>query len=351
MAYWWAGRNGERYWCEITDRADVGEDLWCPQKDEANKPYWSYSLINEVAHGDIVYHYYTPDRAFVGASVACGVVEESSIVHTPHGTVGRARHGDRQPRPAWRLPLTGYREARKAFPLAELDAPRERRWLEECIETTSRGAGHTMVPVQLYPGKLRGAQGYLTKMPADFLERWTPLRQMAEALAILQDDLTLPSLPRPLTTKSSGFAPKSSEPYTVVIRAAHRLHSRNHEKLVKTLGDVLIAKGARLETTRHPIDVFMPIPERIIIEAKAVGSRHPGHAVREAVGQLLEYRHFLGPEDAKLCIALDAEPSPDIVSYVEDSLQMLLLWAKDGVVYGGPRTASTLYSLGVRRSE
>jgi hypothetical protein len=33
---------------------------------------------------------------------------------------------------------------------------------------------------------------------------------------------------------------------------------------------------------------------RLIIEAKIVGSRHPGFAIREAVGQLMEYRHFLG---------------------------------------------------------
>jgi hypothetical protein len=137
MAYWWEQRSDERYWCEITDREVIGEDLWCPQTDEADKPYWSYSLINDVAKGDIVFHYYTPDRAFIGASVACGVVEETEIVHVPHGTVGRARQEDRQPRPAWRLPLTGYRTASQPFPLSVLDAAHERRWLEEWVKITS----------------------------------------------------------------------------------------------------------------------------------------------------------------------------------------------------------------------
>jgi len=106
-------------------------------------------------------------------------------------------------------------------------------------------------------------------MPAAFVERWPQLRQMADAVAVLQDDLTLERTGRRTKANSGVFKPKSSEPYAVVIRATHRLQSRNHEKLVKTLGHVMNALGARLETTRHPIDVFMPSPQ-IIIEAKAV---------------------------------------------------------------------------------
>jgi hypothetical protein len=70
--------------------------------------------------------------------------------------------------------------------------------------------------------------------------------------------------------------------------------------------------------------------------------------VREAVAQLFEYRHFLGPKDAKLCIALGAEPTADIIPYVEDVLQMFIVWASGDVVYGGPRTAAALGSLGLR---
>jgi len=49
MFYWWENAPEERYWCEITDRHDVGADLKCPQADEAGKEYWSYSLINQGA--------------------------------------------------------------------------------------------------------------------------------------------------------------------------------------------------------------------------------------------------------------------------------------------------------------
>ncbi len=66
MPNWWDGRSNERYWCEVTDRADVGSDLKAPQKNEADADYWSYSLIEEVVPGDVVFHYSTRDKAFSG---------------------------------------------------------------------------------------------------------------------------------------------------------------------------------------------------------------------------------------------------------------------------------------------
>lgn len=91
MPVWWSDRPDERYWCEITDRPDLGADLKCPQTDESGKPHWSYSLIREVRPGDIVFHYWKPKRAIVGGSVAGGPLEDRAIVWAPHGTVGRAK--------------------------------------------------------------------------------------------------------------------------------------------------------------------------------------------------------------------------------------------------------------------
>src|SRR5437763_859865 len=99
MPFWWSANPAERFWCEVTDRPDVGADLKCPQTNEAGKAYWSYGLINEIEPGDIVFHYSTNTQAFVGASVAGGPVEERDIVWTPHGTFGRAKAAEREPRP------------------------------------------------------------------------------------------------------------------------------------------------------------------------------------------------------------------------------------------------------------
>jgi hypothetical protein len=45
---WWDGRPEERYWVEITDRADLGVDLAAPQLNEDGRPNWSYDLVREV---------------------------------------------------------------------------------------------------------------------------------------------------------------------------------------------------------------------------------------------------------------------------------------------------------------
>src|SRR5215472_13950252 len=92
MADWWANHPDERYWCEVTDRRDIGADLKCPQTDEDGQPCQPYSLINAIQPGDIAFHYNTRERAFVGASLARGPVEARSITWAPHGTVGRQNH-------------------------------------------------------------------------------------------------------------------------------------------------------------------------------------------------------------------------------------------------------------------
>src|SRR5438067_199103 len=66
--------------------------------------------------------------------------------------------------------------------------PDERYWCE--ITDKERTAGQVYAPFQRYKGKLRAAQGYLAKMPKDFVERWPALSVMAERLAGKQEELT-----------------------------------------------------------------------------------------------------------------------------------------------------------------
>src|SRR6266481_11199 len=169
MADWWSESPGERYWCEVTDRSDVGANLWCPQRDESGKPYWSYSLIHSIAPGDMVFHYSTKGRSFVGASVAGGPVETRQIVWAPHGTVGVRKKGPRAARPGWWRPLYGYVRPQLPLTLATINKPEHQGWVRTWA--ASRGlSSAARLPLQLYPKNLRGAQGYLTKMPQDFLK-------------------------------------------------------------------------------------------------------------------------------------------------------------------------------------
>jgi hypothetical protein len=186
MSHWWDGAPDERYWCETTDRPDIGADLKCPQSNEKGNEYWSYALIREIAAGDIVFHYSTNTRAFVAASVAGGPIESRPIEWVPHGTVGRG--GDGVSRPGWWLPLHGCTWASTPLTLQQLRTPTDTSWISDWTEEKRR-LGAPMTPFQAYPTGLRAAQGYLTKMPRAFVDRWSPLSEIAAALEVTQERL------------------------------------------------------------------------------------------------------------------------------------------------------------------
>jgi hypothetical protein len=197
MAHWWASKPNERYWCEITFRPDIGWDLKCPQTDEGGKSNPTYDLIRYIRPGDIVFHYSTRNRAFVGASVAGGPLENRPIKWVPHGAVrGAKRRRNRPPdatRPGWWLPLFGYRTVAEPLTMAVLNEPENQDWIVKWI-TARRTDGALAAPVQLYgktTGRLeiRGAQAYLAKFPLDFVERWLTLRSLADSLLGRQEEL------------------------------------------------------------------------------------------------------------------------------------------------------------------
>jgi hypothetical protein len=335
MANWWDGASRERYWCEVTDRSDMGSDLKAPQQNEAGEDYWSYSLIKAVVPGDIVFHYSTRHKAFAGASVAGGPMEARAITWAPHGTVGRAKNLVRQERPGFWRPLYGYRPAATPLPLSQLQALAEVEWLRGWINERA-AVGALRLPFQLRKDGLRGGQGYLFKMPADFVERWSALRDLADSLderveALLACVSVDPSVANP---QLGGFRPKNEADYTAVIAATVQRRTRTHEKLVRLAGEWLQARGATIANT-HPKDLEVIQPARVIIEAKVVRGRDPLFAAREAVGQLHEYRYFIGPRHAALAILLDVEPSPAVINYMENHLQVAVLWLSDAGLCGG----------------
>ena len=333
MPDWWSDRPDERYWCEVTDRSDLGASLWCPQTNESGQPYWSYGLIREIWPGDIVFHYSTNDRCFQGASVAGGPLEERMVVWEPHGTVGRSKKAARDARPGWWLPVYGYTESPAPLSLAALQAPNEDAWIRDWLKEK----GRAKAPIQAYPGALRGGQGYLFKMPREWVERFSPLRDLADGLESQQDALTalaevLP--PREAQPLSAGFKPKDASDYEAVIRGGTQRRSRRHEALVRSAGEFLEARGG-IVSTPHPIDLLVEAATPVIIEAKTTRNRPVGFEVRDAIGQLLEYRHFIGPRDAELCILLDQEPSPDLIAFIEETLRIGLAWWTQRGVSGG----------------
>lgn len=338
MANWWDGLSYERYWCEVTDRSDVGSDLKAPQKNEAGRDYWSYSLIKCVLPGDIVFHYSTRQKVFVGASVAGGPMEERSIIWVPHGTTGRAKSRMREERPGYWRPLYGYRPAKPTLPLSAIEERAEATWVD-----ARQDAEPLRLPFQLRKDGLRAGQGYLFKMPADFVERWTVLRDLADALDERAEELSdRASVDQSVPTDAiRGFHPKSEADYTAVISATIQHRTRTHEKLLRVAGEWLEAHGV-VVANPHPKDLEIIAPVPIIVEAKVVRQRDPLFVAREAVGQLHEYRYFIGPRNAALALLLDIEPPAVLINYMEDHLHVAMLWLVNATLSGGPLAQSLI---------
>lgn len=91
-----------------------------------------------------------------------------------------------------------------------------------------------------------------------------------------------------------GFRPKTSDDYYVRLAAAEQRRTRAHEGLIRRFGPYILGRGFTPVTKRvHPRDLVLEAHgEEWLVEAKAVKKGNPTQAVREAVGQLLEYRYF-----------------------------------------------------------
>jgi 5-methylcytosine-specific restriction enzyme MrcB-like protein len=91
-----------------------------------------------------------------------------------------------------------------------------------------------------------------------------------------------------------GFRPKDDGDYVVNIPTRTERRKRRHETLVREFGEYAKTRGFTPSTARHPKDIVLTASHgEWLVEAKVVKSGNPTKAVREAVGQLLEYRHFL----------------------------------------------------------
>lgn len=107
------------------------------------------------------------------------------------------------------------------------------------------------------------------------------------------------------------FQPKDDSDYLAHIAAHTQRKQRRHERLIREFGEYAQERGLAPNTNVHPRDLTLALPDaECLVEAKVV--RSTTTAVREAVGQLLEYRHFL----YKDC------PPPRLLALFTDDIQV-----------------------------
>jgi hypothetical protein len=169
---WWAGDPAERYWMEITDREDLGDDLRAPTLNGTGKPYWGYTLVTETQPGDVVLHWHKKlvgQPALIGWSQVTGPLSEiETYTWQARGTRGRAR-GVPTTGPGWRMPCGGLNRLPQPI-TSNRFAALEHALREVNSELASKVRGRLYFPFTFYRARpLRATQAYLTKFPAALL--------------------------------------------------------------------------------------------------------------------------------------------------------------------------------------
>jgi len=172
---WWDADPAQRYWLEVTDRADIGVDLHCPQRDARGNRTPGYSLIWWVNTGDAVLHYDRNERRIVGWSRVAGPVTEAPTEWLSHR--GETRRRLQVPRvvPGW------WRDLEGPFPFAEPLALEQLRGRGDAVRAVlnalkERHNGSLYFPFTFWRGRtLRPMPSYLNKVPAELIARFPQL--------------------------------------------------------------------------------------------------------------------------------------------------------------------------------
>src|ERR1044072_3045158 len=165
---WWSDRPNEHFWLEVTQRTDLGANLKAPQTNEHGSEFWSYSLLNHVQPGDLIFHYARPEQAIVARSVAIGKVWEDDIVWAARGTSARTAGIRPHPRRGWYLGLERFSALEAAVTLEQIR--NEQATIVEMRNKIAAVVGEPLYfPFELGQTRaLRPMQGYLFKLPHFF---------------------------------------------------------------------------------------------------------------------------------------------------------------------------------------
>ena len=338
---WWEGMPEERFWLEITGRADLGADLAAPQLNEDGRSYWSYDLVKEVAEGDLVLHYAArPNNTLAGWSRAVGEPYEGTLTWGAHGQAGGRGPVEPYDRPAWRRPLEG------PFPLPRPVGMDDFREAEAAIREVhaslrERFPGQSLCfPFQLSAGRpVRALQGYMAKWPRELLFAIPGLAELAE---LAGETSQAPADPAPGIVPN-GFGSRYRRPDEEVATRRDRdphwvdpnlvdRSLRGHRRTQNLLHDVLAGAGfdPRSPGRGEPeFDIGWEDGDSICVaEVKSLSRANQEKQLRLAVGQVLRYAYLLsaGQRPVRSFIAVEFEPQDPGWLALTAELGITLMW-------------------------
>lgn len=319
MAYWWDGNPDERHWVEIRRLPGLGHSLASPTLDKDGQQNAWYTLLGTVSAGEMVYHYNARESRFVGRSVTAG----KAHIDLKAGWI--------------EVPLRDFTPIVATVDLRTLRETAEHIYkLRD--QLASNFGGPLYLPFQFTKNRdqFRMLSNYFAKMPAELVS----MLFGSDGLAGAQVP-TAPPLPgeEPADPADSAvdpgkkiggfldpFRPKADADYVVDIVGGQRRRTRRHERLVNQCARWLESEG--LTPGRNAAVDLGTLDPPVIFEAKMVGTSWPT-AIREAVGQLYEYRYFKVAEPRAGLVFLASREVPDAwVAYLERDRQIGCMWPK-----------------------
>jgi hypothetical protein len=336
-----------RYWIEVTDRVDLGADLHAPQTNENGQAYWSYSLINEIASGDIVFHYHKPRSAIVAASRADGQVVAGEMVWAARGPSARGRGIQPHSRPGWYMGLSAFSELPRPVTLDELEEQKDRiRSTLAAIRSTDPERARYF-PFELSDKRAaRPLQGYLFRMPVEFLRVFPELSQVVNTRTeLVYGAHSRPKLPikerrtpfgsKPLgqdyVLANGGVTIEGGDVFERDPEALER-QLRIHAETQNGLARAVCEKGFLPRSPRPDepcFDLAWEEKTRLCLaEVKSLRDQNEDKQLRLGIGQLVHYRAWLaaGGQTVASFLVTDRKPRDPDWSSVCEGVGIKLVW-------------------------
>lgn len=326
--YWWSTEANERFWVEIRHVPGIGLSLENPVVDASGHNNAWYDLTARVQPGDIVYHWNAREHRFVGRSIVAGAP--------------RVQRGNRI------VPLTGFLPLQTAVTLDRV------RQLEPKIRATrdqlyAAHGGPLLLPFQFRRDGLRFMSNYFAKMPAAVVGALFGASGLDREATELPDSSEGPDeVPEPTSANIqflNPFKAKADTEYNTVHLGGVRRHGRYHETLVNDFAKWLTTHGVAVGRNAA-VDLGTETPP-VAIEAKFIADpttpRHWTVAIRQAVGQLYEYRFFRVVDPNAQLVFLASAAIPDTWSrYLEHDREIGSAWRMGNSFGLSPRARRVL---------
>ena len=276
-------------------------------------------------HGLYLVYLFSEDRELVHLSLIQGITEVER-------KVGRGRNS----RELLRVQSTKIREALGSLLMAGVVE----------IDLRSRGIRQlgyeaATIVAKKYEVANLPTEEVLAADLAEMLDQYSAAAEVVQALATQAPgslELRVGDVPRRRLPDHYAFRPKDASQYLANVRGQTQIRDRRHELLVADYGAWLEKLGLAPSTAQHPIDVtFIYDGRQYIAELEVIRNANAAPAVREAIGQLLEYAYgyFVSqskPEPA--LVAVFSEPIGEFYASLLERLGIRVAWKDAGQWYG-----------------